>query len=158
MRAGDEHYELHRDGPNKKSQLSFQTNQKGQRCVIYQEDTITKTYDGGLNSLRKDSKIVWIHPNTSDVNKCPVRLIDKYMSLLPPMKLDMSKHNFYLRSMERPNPAQWYTSQVVGLNTLKKTVSQMLKNAKLDGFFYKPQFEKKFSNKIIPGRGRQKDD
>ena len=135
MLAGDEHYELRRDGPNKKSQFSFQRNEQGVHCVVFEEDTITKTNDGGLNSLRKDRKVVWINPNTNNVNRCPVRLIDKYMSLLPPVKNDTSKHNFYLRSMECPNPAQWYTSQVVGLNTLRKTVSELLKNAKLDGFF-----------------------
>ena len=108
------------------------------RCVVFEEDTITKTNDGGLNSLRKDRKVVWINPNTNNVNCCPVRLIDKYMSLLPPVKNDTSKHNFYLRSMEHPNLAHRYTSQVVGLNTLRKTVSELLKNAKLDGFFYKP--------------------
>ena len=135
MLAGDEHYELRRDGPNKKSQFSFQRNEQGVRCVVFEEDTKTKTNDGGLNSLRKDHKVVWINPNTNNVNHCPIRLIDKYMSLLPPVKNDTSKHNFYLRSMECPNPAQWYTSQVVGLNTLRKTVSELLKNAKLDVFF-----------------------
>ena len=86
MRAGDEHYELRRDGPTKMSQFSFKRNDKGQRCVMYEEDTITKTNDGGLNNLRKDRKIVWINPNTSDINRCPVHLIDKYMSLLPAVK------------------------------------------------------------------------
>ena len=135
MRAGDEHYDLHRDGPSKKSHISFKCNEAGQHCVVYEEDTITKTNDGGINSLRKDRKIVWINPNVTNVSRCPVRLIDKYISLLPPVKSESSRHNFYLHSMERPNPAQWYTSQVVGLNTLKKTVSELLKNAKLDKFF-----------------------
>ena len=57
------------------------------------------------------------------------------MSLLPAVKSETSKHNFYLRSMERPNPSQWYTSQVVGLNTLRKTVGQLLKDSKFDGYF-----------------------
>ena len=114
-----------------RNQFSFQHNEKGDRCVIFEEDTITKTNDGGLGSLRKD----WINPNKTNVNCCPVCLIDKYMSLLPPPKNDRAKHNFYLCSMERPNPAQWYTSQVVGLNTLKKTVGHLLKDAKLDRFF-----------------------
>ena len=135
MRAGDEHYELRRDGPKKMSPFSFKRNDRGVRCVIYEEDTITKTNDGGLNSLQKDRKIVWINPNKSNVNCCLVRLIDKYMSLLPPVKSETSKHNFYLRSMEKPHPAQWYTSQVVGLNTLRKTVGQMLKDSELDGYF-----------------------
>ena len=85
--------------------------------------------------MRKDRKIVWINPNKSNINRCPVRLIDKYMSLLPAVKSPLAKHNFYLRSMEKPNPTQWYTSQVVGLNTLRKTVGQLLKDSELDGYF-----------------------
>ena len=129
LRAGDEHYDLRRDGPTKKSQFSFKRNDKGDRCVVYEEDSITKTNDGGLASIRKDRKIVWINPNVNKV-RCPVRLFDKYVSLCPPVKGESGKHNFYLRSMERPNPCQWYTTQVVGLNTLKKTVKQILKDAK----------------------------
>ena len=45
------------------------------------------------------------------------------------------KANFYLRSLERTNPAQWFSTEVVGCNTLSKTVGQMLKSSKLDGFF-----------------------
>ena len=134
IRAGDEHYDLRRDGPTKKSQFKFERNEKGVRCIVYNEDTTTKTNDGGISSLKNDRKVVWINPN-SNINRCPVRLIDKYLSLLPPVKNENSKHNFYLRSMERPNPAQWYTTRVVGLNTLKKTIGQLLKNAKLDGYF-----------------------
>ena len=121
LRAGDEHYDLHRDGPKKKSQFSFEKNSKGQTCVVYQEDTITNTNNGGLNSMKNERKVVWIYPST-DTIRCPVRLLDKYMSLLPPVKNESSKHNFYLRSLERPNPAQWYSTQVVGLNTLRKTI------------------------------------
>ena len=47
----------------------------------------------------------------------------------------MSKHNFYLRSLEKPNPGQWYSTQVVGLNTLKKTIGELAKLGNCDGFF-----------------------
>ena len=112
MQAGDEHYELRRDGPTKLSQISFKRNNNGVHCSVYQEDTITKTNDGGLNSMRKDHKTVWMNPKTSNVNHCPMCLIDKCMSLLPPVKSETSKHNFYLRSLEHPNPCQWYATQV----------------------------------------------
>ena len=153
LRAGDEHYDLHRDSPNKPSQLTFKRNKDGVRCLVYSEDTITKTNDGGIDSLKKDRKVRWIHPS-DNVNRCTVRLVDKYMSLCPPVTKPSMKPNFYLRSLERTNPAQWYmrpnfylcslertnpaqwySTQVVGLNTLKKTVGEMLKNTKLDGFF-----------------------
>ena len=132
--AGDEHYDLRRDGPKKLSQLQFKCNSKGQCCVVYTEDSITKTNDGGLNSLRKDRKIVWIYPSVNPV-RCPVRIIGKYMSLLPPVKSESSKHNFYLRPLEKPNPACWYSSQEVGLNTLRKTIGEIVKETKTEVFF-----------------------
>ena len=45
------------------------------------------------------------------------------------------KPNFYLRSLEKINPGQWHSTQVFGLNKIKLTVKEMLKSAKLDGFF-----------------------
>ena len=62
-------------------------------------------------------------------------LVVKYMSLCPPITKPSMKPNFYLHSLERTNSAQWYSTQVVGLNTLKKTVGEMLRNTELDGFF-----------------------
>ena len=134
LQAGDEHYDLCREAPGKYSQFSLQRNKNGDCCVVYTEDTVTKTNDGGLASLHKDCKVVWMYPS-NNVNRCPVRLFDKYLSLCPQIKSDKCKANFYLRNMNKPNPAQWYTRQVVGQNTLRKTVKEMLKSAKLDGYF-----------------------
>ena len=105
-----------------------------QRCLVYTEDTITKTNNGGLDSMWKQCKVHWIHP-AGNISHCPIRLVDKYMSLCPPVTKSTMKPNFYLRSLKRFNPAQWYSTQVVGLNTLCKTVGQMLKDANLDGYF-----------------------
>ena len=60
LRAGDEHYHLRRDSNDKKSQLVFERNQVGDRCLVYYEDTCTKTNDGGLKHMHKECKIVWI--------------------------------------------------------------------------------------------------
>ena len=97
-------------------------------------DTITKTNDGGLGSLKKDRKEVWVYPNTN-VNQCTVRLVDKYMSLLPAVGPSTKKLNFYLHSLDKPNPAQWYGKNVVGRHTLCKVVKELLKSAELDGYF-----------------------
>ena len=56
------------------------------------------------------------------------------MSLLPQVGKN-GKSNFYLRSLEKPNPTQWFSVQVVGKHTLSKVVGKLLKDAKLDGFF-----------------------
>ena len=83
--------------------------------------------------MHKDRKVVWVYPS-SDKTRCPVRLIDKYISLLPPVRKS-KKDNFYLRSLERVSPAQWYGEQVVGLNTLKKVIATLAEDANLQGFF-----------------------
>ena len=62
-------------------------NSSGTRCLVYKEDSITKTNNGGLKSLRKERKVIWVHPSTNPI-RCPVRLVDKYMSLIPPVKTD----------------------------------------------------------------------
>ena len=135
LRAGDKHHDLCRDAPNVPSQLSFEHDtESGKRCVVYKEETVTKCNDGGINSLKKESKVVWIFL-TENVNRCPVRLIDKYISLCPEVMSKTKKPNFYLRSLENPNPVQWYSCQPVGRNTLSKVVGKLLKSCNLDGYF-----------------------
>ena len=57
------------------------------------------------------------------------------MGLCPPITDKDGKSNFYLRSLAHTTPAQWYSIRVMGIHTIQKTVSQMLKDAKLDGYF-----------------------
>ena len=134
LRAGDEHYDLRRDTVGKPSQISFERDpSSGKRCLVYREDTVTKTNDGGLSNLKKEHKVVWVFPS-SNINRCLVRLVDKYVSLLPEVG-KTKKANFYLRALDKPNPAQWYADQLVGRNSLTKVVKNMLKNCNLDGYF-----------------------
>ena len=97
LRAGDEHYALRRPGGLTSSQLSFECNSLGVRCLVYREDTVTKTNRGGLRDMKKERKIVWIKPNVN-VNRCPVRLVEKYLNLLP---VGGSKPNLYLHSLRK---------------------------------------------------------
>ena len=131
LRAGDEHYALRRLGGQTSSQLSFECNSLGVRCLVYREDTVTKTNRGGLRDMKKECKIVWIKPNVN-VNRCPVRLVEKYLNLLP---VGGSKPNFYLHSLRKPKPSVWYCSTPLGVNKVRQVVCDMLKDAGLDGFF-----------------------
>ena len=81
--------------------------------------------------MKKECKIVWIKPN-SNIIRCPVQLIEKYVNLVP---LEGVKPNFYLQSLKHPKPYCWYSTLPVGINSLCKVVSEMLKNAGLDGYF-----------------------
>ena len=96
--------------PGNPSQISFEMNDKGKLCMVYREDAVTKTHDGGLRDMRAERKVVWVYPSENPI-KCPVRLTQKYLSLCPDY---IKKSNFYMRSLEKPTPKQWYVEQVVG--------------------------------------------
>ena len=63
---------------------------------------------------------------------CPIRLIEKYLNLCPK---HTKKPNFYLQSLQRPTPSQWYSVQVVRQNTISKVVKSLMEKAKINGFF-----------------------
>ena len=131
LRASDKHYYLHRPTPTEKSQLTFEFNGEGTKCLVYREDTISKTHDGGLKDMRTDRKEVWVYPSAIP-ERCCVRLVEKYMKLCPPY---YKKSNFYLQSLPKPTPSQSYGEQVVGQQTLSKTVKRLFEEAKIEGFF-----------------------
>ena len=54
------------------------------------------------------------------------------MSLLPK---EGHKPNFCLQSLHRIKPNCWYSTMPVGIKTLRKTASELLKDAGLDGYF-----------------------
>ena len=152
LRAGDEHYNLRRFSENQPSQITFERASNGQRCLVYREDSFTKNNDGGLNSLGKERKLIWVYPS-ENVNHCPIRIVDKYMSLLPPVSPKSKKLNLYLHSLEHPNPAHWYGEQVVGRHTLTKVVSRMLKDLKPGDFYTNHSLHRSGTKKIITSRG-----
>ena len=131
LRAGDEHYNLRRPSHLGTSQFSFETNGDGVRCLVYREDSISKTNQGGLKDMKKERKIVWIKPSVN-MNRCPVRLVEKYMNLLPVWG---SKQNFYVQSLKKPKPFCWYSTMPVGINNVRKVIGRLLKDAGLDGYF-----------------------
>ena len=131
LRAVGEHYQLRCPFPDHPSQLTFERNTKGQRCLVYCEDACTKTHDGGLADMKHDRKEVWVCPS-SNINRCPVHLTDKYVSLCPDFR---GKPNFYLHGLTNTNPAQWYYEQVVGYGTLGKTIGKLCKAAGFKGFY-----------------------
>ena len=133
LRAGDEHYDLRRDTMEKPSQLQFKYDSEGIKYLVYREDSVTKTNDGGLKHMRKQRKIVWVHPS-QDINRDPVRLVEKYISLCPPVSVKTKKFNFYLRSLEKPTPTRWYGEQIVGINTIRESVKNLVKVVNSQGY------------------------
>ena len=56
LRAIEEHYGLCRDMPNQRSEITFEYNSIGVKCLIYQEDTVTNTHYGGLSDMHSERK------------------------------------------------------------------------------------------------------
>ena len=131
LRAVEEHYYLRREMPDKSSQLQFERDPDGVKCLVYREDAVSKTHDGGITDRKSDRKEVWIYPN-DNVSRCTVRLVDKYLSLCP---LYYKKDNFYLQALQKPLPTQWYAGQVIGTNTISKVVSEIMEKGDILGFF-----------------------
>ena len=90
-----------------------------------------KTNKGGLRNMKKERKVVKIKPNTNPV-RCPVRIIEKYLNLLP---FGGTKPNLYLQSLQKPKPYCWYSTTPVGINMIRKVVGTLLKDVGLDGYF-----------------------
>ena len=131
LRAGDEHYALRHPGGCTLSQLSFETNTLNQKCLVYREDTVTKTNRDGFRVMKKARKIVWIKPN-SNFQRCPVCFVEKYLNLIP---YGGVKGNLYVQSLRKPKPSVWYSTTPVGINKIRSVVGSLLKDAGLDGYF-----------------------
>ena len=63
LHAGDEHYGLRRPGQCVPLQFSFERNSMRIQCLVFWEDSVTKTNIGGLKDMRKECKVVWIKPS-----------------------------------------------------------------------------------------------
>ena len=78
LRSGVEHEILCRPGFN--CQITIGYDDRGKRRLVYQEDPLQKTRQGGLN-CKCTSKVVYVYDG-SDATKCPVHLFQKYIDLL----------------------------------------------------------------------------
>ena len=128
LRGGLEHSNLR--CPGCKSQFSFERDVRGIERLVYREDLLHKTNQGGLMSKGKP-KTVFIHP-ADNVLRCPVRLVKKYFSLLPESR---KCTKLYLRCRKRPSLKTWYCDQPYGVNKIKNTVKEICKQAGIEGKF-----------------------
>ncbi len=100
---------------------------------VYKEKS-SKNRQGGIAQLKLEHKTVPIFSNSEAGVRCPVHLIDKYISKLP---LDAVKKDiFYCRPL--PNvpvdeTKPWYVATPVGRNQLCQMVSKMCEMAKIKG-------------------------
>ena len=128
LRGGIEHNRLRRPGCN--SQIVIEKLESGKERLVYTEDPLQKTNQGGLVSRGKPKRVV-VYPSQHQL-RCPVFLYKKYVKLLP-NTTRCSK--LYLRVRKIPQPNCWYGDQPYGFNKIKKTIKELCKEAGFDGHF-----------------------
>ncbi len=105
----------------------------GKRYLRYCEDEKSKTNQGGLVGQRQNPKVVKIYGN-DDPNRNIVRLFLKYTSLLPTDGKCSALYKYPL-APKKLRASTWYTDKPVGVNALKKIVSNLAKEAGLVGHY-----------------------
>ena len=97
----------------------------------YTEDIGLKTNKGGLKHKKVDVKSVDMYASDRP-DRCPLRVIMKYMSLLPKARTYTA---FYLQPHKNYFGNSWYLNRPAGLNKLCNVVGSMCKNAGIPGYY-----------------------
>ena len=129
LQAGKEHRFLRSIPFN--SQFCYLYNDQGIRYIRYTEDIGLKTNCGGLKHRKIDPKVVDIYP-VPNSRRCPVTIIDKYLSLLPQARVCNA---FYLQLLRSFDQNCWFQDQAVGINKLQKVVKILCDRAGLPGYY-----------------------
>ena len=100
---------------------------------VYHEN-VSKTNSGSFRKLHVKGKIVPIYACPEAGERCPVNILDTYLSRLPSKAHESDL--FYLRPLsEAPTDASapWYAAVPVGKDTLQNKLSNMCKQAGISG-------------------------
>ena len=128
LRGGVEHNNLRRPGHN--CQFSIERDSRGVEVLVYREDPLQKTNQGGLQCKVKP-KVVKICA-ASNLDRDPITYFKKYIALLPQ---GTNCKKLYLRPRKVPHPCVWYCDQAYRVNKVKSTIKDICKQAGLDGKF-----------------------
>ena len=122
LRGGQEHRAL------RLSQLQ----RDGDKYVYY--ENVSKNRNGSFKQLHINSKVVPMFPCPEAQGRCPVHLLDLYISKLP--KEAKEKDLFYVRPLDKkpqdPN-LPWYSAVPLGKHTLQQKVRNMCAEAGVSG-------------------------
>ena len=122
LRGGQEHRNL------KLSQLK-----RMEDHYVYFEN-VSKNNSGSFRKLHLKSKVVPVYSVPQAGERCPVYILDKYISRLPQDAI--SKDLFYVRPLEKVSEdvkKPWFTAVPLGKNTLQNMVKRMCNSAGILG-------------------------
>ena len=80
LRGGNEHKHLCRPGFNEQIRVVHDNDRF--KCLQFTEDAQGKTHQGGISSVVGKPRVINVYPNYENSDLCPVRLYEKYVSLL----------------------------------------------------------------------------
>ena len=129
LRAGKEHQKLRSIPFN--SQFSWQVDTCGRSYLKYVEDLGMKTNKGSLKHHQISPKDVYVYP-IPRWYRCPVMIISKYLSLLPP---DRKCKSFYLQPRKKFSVNSWFQDKPVGINKLQGMICELCKNGGIPGYY-----------------------
>ena len=129
LRAGKEHRALH--GIPFQSQLQFMRDSDGEIFLQYSEDIGTKTNKGGLKHRKIEAKTVDLYA-TANADRCPLRAIMKYLSVLPKNR---TCNAFYLQPQKKYFRRAWFINRLAGINCLHTAMGEMCHAAGLPGHY-----------------------
>ncbi len=132
LRGGKEHRALR--NPHFDPQIVVKISEKmGRKYLEYTEDVVSKTNQGGLSGRKIKPKVVKAFGNPNP-QKDLVRLYQKYVSLCPEELRSDALYKYSLSENKR-RPCQWYSDKPVGINSIAKCVSNLMKQAGKNGNF-----------------------
>ncbi len=132
LRGGKKHRALR--NPHFDPQTVVKMSDKsGMKYLVYTEDLVTKMNQGGLSGRKMKPKVVKAFGNLNPQHDL-VHLYQKYVNLCPP---EPKSNVLYKYSLCKANqrPCQWYSDKPVGINTISKCISNLMKQAGKKGNF-----------------------
>ena len=127
LRSGKEHRKL-RFSP---CQVEVVRKEGCRPYLLYTEDC-SKNHPGDLRGYKIPPKTVRHYANITNPSRCFVRLFSKYISLCPS---NPKRNSFYLQPLKKPTTHCWYSREPLGHNKLSHVVSNMCKEAGIDGYY-----------------------
>ncbi len=117
---------------------------------MYNEDLGQKTNKGGLKHKKVRGKEVTIYPNLDDRTRCPVNIFYKYHCQLP-LKCKCPALYLHLKKVYDKDRT-WYQDYPIGVNKLRNTVKDMMKEAGLSGHFTNHSLCSTAATRLYQGR------
>ena len=117
LRSGKEHRQLHL------SPCQIEVVEKeGERSYLQYTEDASKNRPGGLKGRKVTPKVVIHHANTTNPERCFVRLFKKYTALCSKTENKNPDTPFYLKTLAKPTESCWFSTIPLGHNTLQSTI------------------------------------